>query len=109
MNLARSRHQETQCGVIQRHGFGTFNSASVFPGKEHELERGGLLFKIKKIAYRLGRNKEEPEVSDNLSAAAALFELRAGEERVGGGVFGSVGADRPFPFQKDHPRGAGRP
>ena len=30
-------------------------------------------------------------------------------ERVGGGLFGSVGADRPFPFQKDHPRGAGRP
>ena len=107
MNLARSRHQETQCGVIQRHGFGTCNS--VFPGKEHELERGGLLFKIKKIAYRLGRNKEEPEGSDNLSAAAALFELRAGEERVGGGVFGSVGADRPFPFQKSHPRGADRP
>ena len=49
-------------------------------GKEHELERGGLLFKIKQVAYRLGRNKEEPEVSDNLSAAAALFELRAGEE-----------------------------
>jgi len=70
--------KETQCGVIQRHGFGTCNS--VFPGKEHELERGGLLFKIKQVAYRLGRNKEEPEVSDNLSAAAALFELRAGEE-----------------------------
>ena len=27
------------------------------------------------------------------------------EERVGGGVFGSVEADRPFPFQKSHPRG----
>ena len=40
------------------------------------------------------------------TAAVAPWIAR---ERVGGGLFGSVGADRPFPFQKDHPRGAGRP